>query len=66
MLLSAYRVERVLAANGEPAPAEIAERFQGRLFSLHELEARGVRIAGGQAWYVANGRDWRLELATVD
>ena len=44
----------------QPEAPEIRERFEGRPFTLHELEQRGVRIAGGQAWYTANGRDWRL------
>ncbi len=44
------------------APPEILERFEGRTFTLHDLERRGVRIAGGRAYYTANGRDWALEL----
>jgi hypothetical protein len=62
MVFSAYRVAEVRAADGSQAAPEIAERFQGRTFSLPELEARGVRIAGGRAWYLANGRDWQLFL----
>ena len=48
------------AAGDQPAPPEIRERFEGRLFRLTELEQRGVRIAGSQAWYTAKARDWRL------
>jgi hypothetical protein len=44
------------------APPEILERFEGRTFTLHELEQRGVRIAGGDAYYTANGIDWVLEI----
>jgi hypothetical protein len=44
------------------APPEILERFEGRTFTLRELEQRGVRIAGGLAFYTANGTDWQLEL----
>jgi hypothetical protein len=63
VLSEPYRVAAVVAADGEtPAPPEIAERFQGRLFTLSELEARGIRIAGPSAWYVSLGRDWRLTL----
>jgi hypothetical protein len=63
MLRSAYRVVELRSADGaETAPPEVRERFEGRLFSLHELEQRGVRIAGAHAWYAANGRGWRLEL----
>jgi hypothetical protein len=53
-----YRVVDVL-----PEAPEIRERFEGRPFSLHELEQRGVRIAGGQVWYTAYGQDWRLVLS---
>ncbi len=49
------------APEGE-APPEILERFEGRTFTLRELEQRGVRIAGGRAFYTANGRDWQLDL----
>lgn len=48
---------------GEEAPPAIRERFEGRLFTLHELEQRGVRIAGGRALYTAGGCDWSLHLA---
>ena len=44
------------------APPEISERFQGRLFTLNQLEQRGVRITGRQAWYLAAARDWQLKL----
>jgi hypothetical protein len=60
-----YRVQAVSAVDGEPAPPEIRGRFDGRLFTLHELEQRGVRIAGANAWYYATGSDWRLTLALV-
>jgi hypothetical protein len=63
VLSEPYRVAAVLAADGETlAPPEIAQRFQGRLFTLLELEARGIRIAGRDAWYMSLGRDWRLTL----
>jgi hypothetical protein len=64
--LAVYVVKAVRSVDGEPAPPEIRERFEGRLFSLYELEQRGVRIAGGHAWYIANAQDWRLTLAPVD
>jgi hypothetical protein len=48
------------------APPEIAERFDGRLFTLRELEQRGVRISGRYAWYLAGGRDWQLDFELVD
>src|SRR5438309_34194 len=53
---------REVGGNGELAPPEIMERFEGRAFRLVDLEHRGVRIAGGRAYYTANGRDWLLEL----
>jgi len=63
MLREVWRVSAVLSADGATrAPPEVAERFQGRLFTLHDLELRGIRIAGRQAWYYALGRDWRLIL----
>ncbi|HEX8969853.1 MAG TPA: hypothetical protein VF937_18365 [Chloroflexota bacterium] len=62
-MLQAYRVVEVRSADGrQSAPPEIAERFQGRLFTLRQLEERGVRIAGASAWYLAAARDWRLAL----
>jgi hypothetical protein len=62
-MLDAYRVVEVRSADGsELAPPEIGERFEGRLFSLHQLEQRGVRITGRAAWYLAAGRDWQLKL----
>lgn len=63
----AYRVADVRSDSGEPAPPEIAERFEGRLFTLNEIEARGVRITGRTGWFRADARDWvmRLELAAV-
>ena len=51
-----------VAEAGEQAPPEVLQRFEGRLFTLHELEQRGVRIAGGKAVYTANGSDWLLKL----
>jgi hypothetical protein len=62
-MLEPYRVVEVSTADGtELAPPEISERFEGRLFTLNELEQRGVRIAGRKAWYLAAGRDWQLKL----
>jgi hypothetical protein len=61
-MLEAYRVVEVRSLSGSPAPPEIAERFEGRLFTLNELEQRGVRIAGRHAWYLAAGQDWQLKL----
>ncbi|MBV9355922.1 MAG: hypothetical protein JO023_10395 [Chloroflexi bacterium] len=57
-------VQRAEPATDEApvAPPEILERFEGRTFTLHELEQRGVRIAGGDAYYTANGIDWVLEI----
>lgn len=59
-------VKRADAAAGkrpsDEAPPEILERFEGRTFTLRELEERGVRIAGGRAVYTANGEDWQLEV----
>lgn len=52
-----------LTRAGSLAPPEIRERFEGRLFTLQELEQRGVRIAGGRAVYTAGGSDWLLELS---
>ncbi len=63
MLREEYRVALVLAADGvSPAPPEVADLFAGRLFTLHDLESRGVRIAGREAWYYSLGSDWRLTL----
>jgi hypothetical protein len=53
------------ARDGAAAPPEITERFQGRDFTLHELEERGVRITSRRGWYLANGTDWILELDKV-
>jgi hypothetical protein len=65
-MLGAYRVVEVRSANGAAfAPPEISERFEGRLFTLHELEQRGVRIAGRNIWYLASGQDWQLKLEPV-
>jgi hypothetical protein len=63
MPMTRYFVQAIRAVDGEPAPPEIRERFEGRLFSLHELEQRGVRIAGRHVWFMANARDWQLTLA---
>ena len=66
-----YVVSAVRPANasdgavGADAVEEIAERFEGRSFTLQELEYRAVRIAGGVAVYTANSRDWLLELVPV-
>ena len=57
-----YLVADVHGADASQAPPEIRERFEGRPFTLRELEERGVRIAGGQAWYTALAQDWRLLL----
>ncbi len=62
MVLATYSVADVRGVDGLSAPPEILERFQGRAFTLPELEARGVRIAGMQAWLVALGKDWQLIL----
>jgi hypothetical protein len=59
-VVEAYRVAEVRSADAQPAPPEIAERFEGRLFTLRQLEERGVRITGAGAWYLATGRDWQL------
>ncbi|GAC1318727.1 MAG: hypothetical protein NVSMB2_13620 [Chloroflexota bacterium] len=66
-ITEAYRVADVRSDSGESAPPEIVERFGGRMFSLKELEARGVRITGRTGWFIADARDWvmRLELAAV-
>jgi hypothetical protein len=61
-LLEAYRVVEVRSTDGELAPPEIAERFEGRVYTLHQLEQRGVRIQGRVAWYLASGQDWQLKL----
>lgn len=56
-----YIVAEVRSTDG-PASPEIQERFEGRAFTLAELEQRGVRVTGAGAWYTANGRDWQLVL----
>lgn len=61
-MLEAYRVAEVRAADGAPAPPEITERFQGRLWTKRALEERGVRIQGAAVWYLAAGQDWQLKL----
>ena len=62
-MLGAYRVVEVRSADGSSfAPQDISERFEGRLFTLHQLEQRGVRIAGANVWYLASGQDWQLKL----
>ena len=58
-----FRVSAVTdVLSGQPAPPEVAERFEGRLFTLHELEQRGVRVAGGRNYYTAAGQDWWIRL----
>jgi hypothetical protein len=57
-----YLVSDVRGVDSTQAPPEIRERFEGRPFTLRELEERGVRIAGGQAWYPALAQTWRLIL----
>ena len=65
-MLEAYRVVEVSSADGvHPAPLEISERFEGRVFTKHELEQRGVRIAGANVWYLSGGQDWQLKLEPV-
>ena len=61
-MLEAYRVVQVASPEGVPAPPEVAERFQGRLWTLRQLEERGVRITGAAAWYMAAGQHWQLTL----
>ena len=62
-MLEAYRVVEVRSADGAAlAPPEVSQRFEGRLFTLNELEQRGVRITGAGAWYLAVGQDWQLTL----
>jgi hypothetical protein len=62
-MLEAYRVVEVRSADGAAlAPPEVSQRFEGRLFTLNELEQRGVRITGAGAWYLALGEDWQLKL----
>ena len=61
-MFAPYRVVDVRSADGATAPPEVAERFQGRLYTLRELEERGVRITGAAAWYLALGQDWRLTI----
>ena len=62
-MLEAYRVLEVRSADGAAlAPPEVSQRFEGRLFTLNELEQRGVRITGAGAWYLALGQDWQLTL----
>jgi hypothetical protein len=62
-MIDPYRVREVRSADGSRlAPPEIADRFEGRLFTKRQLEERGVRIAGASAWYLAAGQDWQLIL----
>ena len=61
-MLEAYRVAEVRSADGAPAPPEITERFEGRLWTKRELEERGVRIQGAAIWYLAAGQDWQIKL----
>jgi hypothetical protein len=63
MLREVYTVADVRTADSSrSAPPEIRERFEGRAFTLGELEQRGVRVTGAGAWYLANGQDWQLLL----
>lgn len=64
-MLEAYRVAKVTSPDGAPAPPEIAERFQGRAWTLRQLEERGVRITGAAAWYLAAGQDWQLKIEQI-
>jgi hypothetical protein len=64
-MLEAYRVVQVSGENGSPAPPEVTERFEGRAWTLHQLEQRGVRITSGTGWYLALGRDWQLRLEPI-
>jgi hypothetical protein len=62
-MLEPYRVVEVLSADGSAfAPPEITSRFEGRFFTLNQLEQRGVRITGAGAWFLAAGLDWQLKL----
>jgi hypothetical protein len=62
-MLEAYRVVEVRSADGANlAPPEIAERFEGRLYTLPQLEERGVRITSRTGWYLFAGQDWQLKL----
>lgn len=45
---------------GPEAPEEVRERFEGRAFTLLELEKRGVRMAGGLGTYSTEGETWYL------
>jgi hypothetical protein len=63
LVREAYRVVEVRSADGAAlAPPEIAERFEGRLFTLHQLEQKGVRITSQHGWYLSAGQDWQLQL----
>jgi hypothetical protein len=64
-MFEAHRVVQVTSPEGMPAPPEIAQRFQGRAWSLRQLEERGVRITGAAAWYLAAGKHWQLELEPI-
>jgi len=61
-MFEAHRVVQVTSPEGVPAPPEIAERFQGRAWSLRQLDERGVRITGAAAWYLAAGQHWQLKI----
>ncbi len=61
-MLEPYKVVQVLGIDGNPAPPEISERFEGRAWTKRQLEERGVRITGAAAWYLAAGKDWQLTL----
>jgi hypothetical protein len=64
-MLEAFKVVQVVGTDGAPAPPEISERFQGRAWTKHQLEQRGVRITGADAWYRAAARDWQLRLEPI-
>ena len=65
-MFEVHRVVQVTSPEGEPAPPEISERFQGRAWSLRQLEERGVRITGAAAWYLAGGQHWQLTLEPIE
>jgi hypothetical protein len=64
-MLDGYRVVQVSSPDGAAAPPEIAERFEGRVWTLRQLEERGVRITGADAWYLALGKDWQLRIEAM-
>ena len=64
-IVEVFRVAQVTSPDGSTAPPEIAERFQGRAWTKRQLEERGVRVTGAGIWYLAAGRDWRLNLEQI-